>query len=312
MTRRRTVAGATSATGSSTRCSIVVCGWRRWPRPTAWNWRPAETPQARDPRDSDWMYDAVLTQLRDVIVPRTTDPLAQARGKGVARIIKYLARVDTYGPYYEECELQDLEKLLGRRPDSVVARPGGRRGGGRSGRRVRGGLHPHAVAPDRPRDRAGPSLHGRARRPALASTPMTRGPMSTAFGVDLDQRRAERTIASSYRRTTTSTTRSSPTAGGRPRRAGSPGTCPSGISVAGRTARPDRTPTSATAGPGCGTTGPPTRGSWPIGPSTRAAAATPGRTRHAGLRVAQRRPCPGRRTADHLCDPLQRPRRARG
>ena len=43
---------------------------------------PAETPQARDPRDSDWMYDAVLTQLRDVIVPRTTDPLAQARGKG--------------------------------------------------------------------------------------------------------------------------------------------------------------------------------------------------------------------------------------
>ena len=82
---------------------------------------PTETPQARDPRDSDWMYDAVLTQLRDVIVPRTTDPLAQARGKGIARIIKYLARVDTYGPYYEECELQDLEKLLGRRPESVVS-----------------------------------------------------------------------------------------------------------------------------------------------------------------------------------------------
>ena len=81
---------------------------------------PAETLQARDPRDSDWMYDAVLTQLRDVIVPRTTDPLAQARGKGIARIIKYLARVDTYGPSYEECERQDLEKLLGRRPDSVM------------------------------------------------------------------------------------------------------------------------------------------------------------------------------------------------
>jgi aminoglycoside phosphotransferase (APT) family kinase protein len=82
---------------------------------------PAETPEARDPRDNDWMYDAVLAQLRDVIVPRTTDPLAQARGKGIARIIKYLARVDTYGPYYEECELQDLEKLLGRGPDSVVS-----------------------------------------------------------------------------------------------------------------------------------------------------------------------------------------------
>ena len=82
---------------------------------------PAEKAQARDPRDSDWMYDAVLTQLRDVIVPRTTDPLALARGKGVARIIKYLARVDSYGPYYEECERQDLATLLGRRPGSVAS-----------------------------------------------------------------------------------------------------------------------------------------------------------------------------------------------
>jgi aminoglycoside phosphotransferase (APT) family kinase protein len=81
---------------------------------------PAEEVQARDPRDSDWMYDAVLAQLRDVIVPRTTDPLAQTRGKGIARIIKYLARVGAYGPYFEECELQDLEKSLGRRPNSVV------------------------------------------------------------------------------------------------------------------------------------------------------------------------------------------------
>ena len=80
---------------------------------------PAEEPQARDPRDSDWMYDAVLTQLRDVIVPKTTDPLAQARAKGVARIIKYLARVDTFGPHYEECERQDLAALIGRRPRSV-------------------------------------------------------------------------------------------------------------------------------------------------------------------------------------------------
>ncbi len=82
---------------------------------------PAEPLEARERRDGDWMYDAVLAQLRDVIVPRTTDPLAQARGKGIARIIKYLARVDAYGPSYEQCELQDLEKLLGRRPDSVRA-----------------------------------------------------------------------------------------------------------------------------------------------------------------------------------------------
>ncbi len=81
----------------------------------------AEPPQARDAPDHDWMYDAVLTQLREVIVPRTSDPLAQAREKGVARIIKYLARVDIYGMFYERCELDDLKGLLGRRFDSVGA-----------------------------------------------------------------------------------------------------------------------------------------------------------------------------------------------
>ena len=81
---------------------------------------PAEMPRERDARDHDWMYDAVLAQFRDVVVPRTTDPLAKARGKGVARIVKYLARVERYGPYYEECELEDLAKVLGRRPASVL------------------------------------------------------------------------------------------------------------------------------------------------------------------------------------------------
>ena len=37
---------------------------------------------------------ALLEQLRDVVVPRITDPLAKARSKGFARIIKYLAQVD--------------------------------------------------------------------------------------------------------------------------------------------------------------------------------------------------------------------------
>lgn len=82
---------------------------------------PAEALRARGQREHDWMYDAVLEQLRDVIVPRTSDPLAQARGKGIARIIKYLARVDVYGAFYDACELDDLEDLLGWRPESVQA-----------------------------------------------------------------------------------------------------------------------------------------------------------------------------------------------
>ncbi len=81
----------------------------------------AEEPQGRERRDHDWMYDAVLGQLRDVIVPRTSDPLAQARSKGIARIVKYLARVDAYGAFYDACELNDLEELLGHREDSVAS-----------------------------------------------------------------------------------------------------------------------------------------------------------------------------------------------
>jgi len=82
---------------------------------------PAEEPRARERRDHDWMYDAVLSQLRDVIVPRTPDPLAAQRGKGIARLIKYLAQIDTYGAAYEAYELDDLEVLLGRQPESIAA-----------------------------------------------------------------------------------------------------------------------------------------------------------------------------------------------
>ncbi len=80
---------------------------------------PVAEPDRREPREHDWMYEAVLGQLRDVIVPRTADPLAQAREKGMARLIKYLARVDAYGASCDELELDDLERLLARRPGSI-------------------------------------------------------------------------------------------------------------------------------------------------------------------------------------------------
>jgi aminoglycoside phosphotransferase (APT) family kinase protein len=81
----------------------------------------AEELRPREPEDHDWMYGAVLAQLRDVIVPRTDDALAKARGKGIARLIKYLSRVDLYGPSYSTSELDDLRTLLGGPVDSVAA-----------------------------------------------------------------------------------------------------------------------------------------------------------------------------------------------
>jgi aminoglycoside phosphotransferase (APT) family kinase protein len=81
---------------------------------------PVEGAKAREERDHDWMYDAVLSQLREVIVPRVSDPLAAARSKGIARLIKYLGQVDRYGSSYEVDELDDYEALLGGRPSSVM------------------------------------------------------------------------------------------------------------------------------------------------------------------------------------------------
>ncbi len=82
---------------------------------------PVEVPPDPEPRGHEWMYDEVLGQLRDVIVPRVTDPLAKARSKGLARLVKYLAEVDAHGDFYAACELDDLEALLGGRPPSVAA-----------------------------------------------------------------------------------------------------------------------------------------------------------------------------------------------
>jgi aminoglycoside phosphotransferase (APT) family kinase protein len=82
---------------------------------------PAEIPTNPTHHEHDWMYRAVLEQLRDVVVPRITDPLAKARSKGLARLVKYLEQVDSYGDFYEACELADLEGLLGRDPGSVSA-----------------------------------------------------------------------------------------------------------------------------------------------------------------------------------------------
>jgi len=82
---------------------------------------PAEVPPESEPHADRWMYQAVLDQLRDVVVPHIDDPLAKARAKGLARMIKYLAQVDSLGPFFDECELIDLAQLLDRRPGSIRA-----------------------------------------------------------------------------------------------------------------------------------------------------------------------------------------------
>ena len=65
-------------------------------------------------------FDVVLSQLREVVVPRIADPLAAQRAKGLARILKYLASDAVLGPQCRADELDDLGTVLGHRPTSLV------------------------------------------------------------------------------------------------------------------------------------------------------------------------------------------------
>jgi len=82
---------------------------------------PIEAAPDRQPTEYLVISDMLLNQLRDVVVPRISDPLAQQRSKGFARVIKYLAALHADGPYYDDRELDDIAALVGARPANVAA-----------------------------------------------------------------------------------------------------------------------------------------------------------------------------------------------
>jgi aminoglycoside phosphotransferase (APT) family kinase protein len=69
--------------------------------------------------ERQWVYDAALAQLRDIVVPGIDDPFVAQRGKGLARMIKYLRETDRRGRAAERVELDALGAQLGHRPSSV-------------------------------------------------------------------------------------------------------------------------------------------------------------------------------------------------
>jgi aminoglycoside phosphotransferase (APT) family kinase protein len=63
-------------------------------------------------------FDAVLEQLRTVIVPAVDDAFAAQRAKSAARVLKYLREVERVGNRPAVAELDELERVLGHRPAS--------------------------------------------------------------------------------------------------------------------------------------------------------------------------------------------------
>jgi len=82
---------------------------------------PEVDPVPATPGERDWLYDAALEQIRQIIVPRSEDPFVIQRGKGLARILKYLREASSVAGAVEQRNLDDLEAVLDHRPSSVAA-----------------------------------------------------------------------------------------------------------------------------------------------------------------------------------------------
>jgi hypothetical protein len=70
-------------------------------------------PLVAEPTPRTWLYEAALAQLREVIVPLSTDPFVVLRSKGLARVLKYLREVDRYASAADEQQRAELAALLG-------------------------------------------------------------------------------------------------------------------------------------------------------------------------------------------------------
>ncbi|MCB2049813.1 MAG: phosphotransferase family protein [Novosphingobium sp.] len=65
------------------------------------------------------LYDKVIGDLGNVIVPKSTDKAVIAAAKNAAKVVKYLKAIDRFGPDTERIERDELEALLGSRPATV-------------------------------------------------------------------------------------------------------------------------------------------------------------------------------------------------
>ena len=70
-------------------------------------------------REHAGLYDNVLAQLQ-VMVPMIADRKAASLAKGVARQVKYLKEIDRNAHLYEQRELEDISRLLGRTASSLA------------------------------------------------------------------------------------------------------------------------------------------------------------------------------------------------
>lgn len=76
-------------------------------------------PAAQRSGEADALYEQVLTELRDTIVPRSTDRVVIGKAKDLSKVVKYLQAMASIGPDAARLELDAIGGALGRRPDTL-------------------------------------------------------------------------------------------------------------------------------------------------------------------------------------------------
>ena len=63
--------------------------------------------------DHEWLYDRVITQLGQIVIPRSSDKQVIAVAKNSAKVLKYLKAIDRYGKAIDIARAEALATLLG-------------------------------------------------------------------------------------------------------------------------------------------------------------------------------------------------------
>jgi len=80
---------------------------------------PQEDIEQAPPKEYGQMYEDMLARLQ-VAVKGSQDKMASNVMKGVARSVKYLKEADRNGAWFDQMELEDIGRMLGRKPASVI------------------------------------------------------------------------------------------------------------------------------------------------------------------------------------------------
>jgi len=82
---------------------------------------PMAVPVTAPEGERAWLYDRVINDLGNIIVPQATDKKAIAAAKNAAKVIKYLKAIDQLGPAVDEARLIALAAVLGQPSASLKA-----------------------------------------------------------------------------------------------------------------------------------------------------------------------------------------------